>query len=257
MALQKITYTDKVATEELPDVAAINKISDSDMNQIKSVVNALIDNFTTKTIIDMVYPVGSIYISKSSTNPGTLWSGTTWTAEATGRCIIGVSSSYTVGSTGGSATVNLSHTHTGPSHSHTVNSHAHSTSGHALSQSEIPGHTHTFSGTTSTDGSHIHTGTLKEVQAKNTSNSNDVVRRNGATGDYYEINIGNYAGNHTHTYSGTTSSTGNGYSHSHGDTGSSSPGTSSAGTGNTGSALSSSQSIMQPYVVMYIWRRTA
>lgn len=257
MALQKITYSDKVATEELPDVAAINKISDSDMNQIKSTVNALIDNFTTKAIIDMVYPVGSIYISKSSTNPGTLWSGTTWTAEATGRCIIGTSSSYTVGSTGGSTTVDLSYTHTGPSHSHTVNSHVHSTAAYALKASEIPYHTHSFSGTTSTDGYHIHTGTLKEVQAKNTSNSNDVVRRNGATGEYSDINIGNYAGNHTHTYSGTTSSVGNGYSHSHGDTGTSSPGTSSDGTGNTSSALSSSQSIMQPYVVMYIWRRTA
>lgn len=123
MALQRITYEDKTALLAQPSIANINKISDSDMNEIKTVVNAIcdstdenIDSINTlndrvtsledgikiKSIIDIVYPVGSIYISYSSTNPGTLWPGTTWQREAEGRCIIGLGTGYpTVGATGG------------------------------------------------------------------------------------------------------------------------------------------------------------
>ena len=38
--MAQITYTDKVALNENPEIAAINKVSDDDMNEIKSVVNA-------------------------------------------------------------------------------------------------------------------------------------------------------------------------------------------------------------------------
>ena len=51
------------------------------------------------------YPVGSIYISYSSTNPSTLFGGT-WT-QIEGRFLIGVSNTYSVGSTGGSASTSL------------------------------------------------------------------------------------------------------------------------------------------------------
>ena len=43
MALSKITYDTKVALDPQPSVANINKVSDSDMNEIKSVVNDAID----------------------------------------------------------------------------------------------------------------------------------------------------------------------------------------------------------------------
>ena len=58
---------------------------------------------------DKLYPVGSIYMSTSSTNPGTLFGGT-W-AQITGRFLYCTNESKT---TGGEST----HTHTGPSHSH-------------------------------------------------------------------------------------------------------------------------------------------
>lgn len=53
MALSKITYDTKVALDPQPSVANINKVSDSDMNEIKSVVNDAIDKIespqTTRT----------------------------------------------------------------------------------------------------------------------------------------------------------------------------------------------------------------
>ena len=54
-----------------------------------------------KSLIDRIYPVGSIYISTSSTfNPQTTWGGT-WRKTADGRCLIGANSAYPLGSTGG------------------------------------------------------------------------------------------------------------------------------------------------------------
>lgn len=39
MAIQTITYDNKVALNTNPDIADINKVTDNDMNEIKSVVN--------------------------------------------------------------------------------------------------------------------------------------------------------------------------------------------------------------------------
>lgn len=70
------------------------------------------------------HPVGSIYISTSSTfNPQTAWGGT-WRKTADGRCLIGASTNYPLGSKGGSAT------------------HTHTTANHALTINEMPAHRH-------------------------------------------------------------------------------------------------------------------
>lgn len=56
-----------------------------------------------KALIDRIYPVGSIYISTSSTfNPQNVWGGT-WEKTADGRCLIGANNTYPLGSTGGEA----------------------------------------------------------------------------------------------------------------------------------------------------------
>ena len=62
-------------------------------------------NGTIATLLD-VYPVGAIYLSTSSTNPGTLFGGT-WT-QISGRFLYCTNTSNT---TGGSSTINLAHTH--------------------------------------------------------------------------------------------------------------------------------------------------
>ena len=73
------------------------------------------------------HPIGSIYISTSSTfNPQTAWGGT-WRKTADGRCLIGANDTYPLGSTGGEAT------------------HTHTTQAHAITQNEMTAHVHNFS----------------------------------------------------------------------------------------------------------------
>lgn len=68
-------------------------------------------------IFDLIYPVGSFYISAKSTNPGTLFGGT-W-EQVQGKFLLGVSNAYPAGSSGGE-------------------------SEHTLTRNEIPDHTHSF-----------------------------------------------------------------------------------------------------------------
>lgn len=69
-----------------------------------------------------VYPVGSIYISVSNTNPSSLFGGT-WVAFAVGRTIIGVDAGQTefdtVEETGGAKSKTLNTTEI-PAHSHNI-----------------------------------------------------------------------------------------------------------------------------------------
>jgi len=80
------------------------------------------------------FPVGSIYINTSNTNPGTFIGGT-WAAFGAGRVPVGFDSGQTEfdtdEETGGAKTVTLtaaempSHTHTQNSHNHTQDAHSH------------------------------------------------------------------------------------------------------------------------------------
>ena len=68
--------------------------------------------------LNSVYPVGSIYMSVNSTSPATLFGGT-W-VEIQGRFLLGRSSSYTNGSTGGETSVTLNAAQA-PNHDHIWN----------------------------------------------------------------------------------------------------------------------------------------
>ena len=68
-----------------------------------------------KELFNLIYPIGSIYMSVNNTNPGTLFGGT-WT-QLKDRFLLGAGSTYTNGGTGGSAT-------------------------HTLTESEMPKHRH-------------------------------------------------------------------------------------------------------------------
>lgn len=67
--------------------------------------------FTASDMVDLVYPVGSIYTAVVSTNPGTLFGRGTWVAFGAGRVLVGIDAGQsefdTVEETGGAKTVTL------------------------------------------------------------------------------------------------------------------------------------------------------
>lgn len=90
--------------------------------------NVEVSTVDVSSIVDIIYPVGSLYWSKNPTNPATLFGGT-WT-QIKDKFILAAGDSYAQGATGGASTVTLTtaqmpmHTHgastdTAGAHSHT------------------------------------------------------------------------------------------------------------------------------------------
>ena len=72
---------------------------------------------TVNQFVDMIYPVGSIYMSANATSPETLFGGT-WESIG-GRFLLGADATYAAGSMGGEATHTLTVSEM-PAHNHTV-----------------------------------------------------------------------------------------------------------------------------------------
>lgn len=175
------------------------------------------------------YPVGSIYMSTSSTNPGSLFGGT-WVAWGSGRVPVGVNTNdtnfNTVEKTGGASTVTLS-VYNMPSHYHTVNSHNHI----------IP----KLSGTAASNGAHTHNITHKYDSNSSTNGRAARITSGGPKTTALNSDVSDIksAGAHTHSISTNAGTTGN-----------SSPNTNSRGSG-------SAHNNLQPYITCYMWKRTA
>ena len=145
-----------------------------------------------------------------------LCNGSNGTPNLIDRFVVCAGSAYTVGAMGGAATV-------------------------ALTQAQTPAHTHTFSGTTSgVSDDHSHSGWTGGMN-QNTSHAHRMYEQSGPSGgntspsfsdidissnvygpkDTSSVNLdhshyittGGASANHTHTYSGTTSSIGSGSAH--------------------------------------------
>lgn len=119
-----------------------------------------------RSLVDIIYPVGSIYMSANNVNPGTLFGGT-WQAIS-GRFILAAGGNYPLGTTGGSATKQLSvnempiHTHVASTqdaggHVHVATNANNGAHTHTVTVNNNGAHTHTVSGTAASAGAHTHT----------------------------------------------------------------------------------------------------
>ena len=238
-------YEVLVTAQGISTVTPVFEVLDS-LSDVSGSVNEIVNG-----LLNRMYPVGSIYMSVSNTNPGTLFGGT-W-SQIQGKFLLGASTGHTAGSTGGAETVKLSvaqlpaHTHTGPAHTHSVSGHTHSVPNHTHS---IPEHTHTA--TCASAGDHYHN--VRRTQ--NAASGNARYSFEGST-DVYKPTLN--AGAHTHTITVNQKAAFNTASSGSCTTGSGGSGsTGSAGSGNTGSTGSGSAvGIMPPYLAVYMWQRTA
>lgn len=200
--------------EQRVTAGALNDVVANIVNSINNIPNT-------------IYPVGSIYMSLTSTDPSVLFGGS-WEKLDDGRVLLGANDTYTAGSTGGSFT-------------------------RKLSTDNLPAHTHTA--TVSTTGAHTHTrgtmnitGSVAEVRNEGTTEAS--FKASGAfsvTNVSRESSTGDGSGSATlvfdasKSWTGATSSAGN---HTHTVT-----------LANTGK--STAFNITQPYLAVYMWKRIA
>lgn len=186
-------------------------------------------------VINTIYPIGSIYMSVNNVTPATLFGGT-W-EQIEDRFLLSAGTTYTAGGTGGAA----SHTPSG------------TIGGHALTVSEIPSHTHTYAKANGTTGSH--TLTINEIPAHAHGQTLAAGNgsRSGIRNSYNDEGNSNIYPANTNTYDA-----GGGQGHTH-TIATTSTNTGSSGSGNTHnhSFTGISQNTMPPYLVVYVWKRTA
>ena len=182
------------------------------------------------------------WASNDPTSPASFIGGTWERVE--GEFIMGASSAYPVGTTGGSAT----HTQTTaemPSHSHSGSTGSAGSHSHSASTDSAGWHSH--SGTTNSAGSHSH-----NVNAEYKSGGDDGesyrIRNYGASWANYKFTTSS-DGSHTHSFS-TNSAGGHSHSVSIGDAGAH---THTVSIGSTGSGQA--MSVLNPYYALYIWVR--
>lgn len=162
--------------------------------KINNELSEHIENFTINGInlVDLIRPVGSLYWSKTNTNPSTIYPGTTWEAVKD-KFIVAAGTTYKAGTSYGQAT----HTHTSAAHTHTVASHTHTTGNHTLTVAEMPSHTHDWR--------------FADVAARGTeigANADGNARATTATGGSQAHNHGNTGGTSLTTNSTTPGNTG-------------------------------------------------
>ena len=185
------------------------------------------------------------WASNDPTSPASFIGGTWERVE--GEFIMGASSAYPVGTTGGSTT----HTQTVaemPSHNHSGSTGSAGSHSHSASTGSAGGHSH--SGTTDWAGSHTHDATISS-NGSSTGGSNGLVSSSMSYGsNHYNATITTKsAGSHAHSFS-----TNNAGGHSHTvsvDSGGAHTHTVSIGSTGSGQAMS----VLNPYYALYIWVR--
>lgn len=172
------------------------------------------------SVVDLVYPVGSVYMSITSTHPEELWPGTKW-YTITNRFLFGSGLEYQAGQRGGNYTHQLStaempaHRHDIPAHSHLIPEH-----GHTANASIAPPHSHSVK-------------VVKTAQAGTArltiTNENEIgTKETSAAGSHtHDITVNRCGAFRTETAYGSTELAGNG----------------------------AEFSIMPPHYVVNMWRR--
>lgn len=177
--------------------------------------------------VDDIYPVGSIYMSVNSTDPGTLFSGTQW-ERITGQFLLGATDN---GASGGNSRADIVAGGTGGEASHTLTT---SESGQKAVTTNSGGSTSHYHGINSSaanasfmgmSGTGATSGLGEQNHIPTNGTATNVYPRAAAKTDFIRVvNTAPVDISHTH--------------------------------GITGSSASSAHNNMPPYLAVYIWKRT-
>nr|DAL50436.1 MAG TPA_asm: baseplate wedge protein [Caudoviricetes sp.] len=229
----QITATDAITTAHTTAVSAVQAQEAASIQAIEA--DSVLAGYAKKDELSSLiaaavaeaklaaYPVGSIYCSIDSTDPGTLFGGT-WVAIGAGRALVAAGGGFAVGSEGGSDTHILT-VEEMPSHAHTAwtgeagwHGHAARTDTANLTGSFNPG------GLGITASGVCSLGAGKQPSNSGYATDSSIVNINAS----HMHNVGvDGAGNHTHT----------------------------VGVGATGGGQAFS--VRNPYIAVNMWRRTA
>lgn len=229
----QITATDAITTAHTTAVSAVQAQEAASIQAIEA--DSVLAGYAKKDELSSLiaaavaeaklaaYPVGSIYCSIDSTDPGALFGGT-WAAIGAGRALVAAGGGFAVGSEGGADTHTLT-VEEMPSHAHTAwtgeagwHGHAARTDTANLTGSFNPG------GLGITASGVCSLGAGKQPSNSGYATDSSIVNINAS----HMHNVGvDGAGNHTHT----------------------------VGVGATGGGQAFS--VRNPYIAVNMWRRTA
>ena len=199
-------------------------------DHIPGVQSGTTKKFTVADALSLAWPVGSVFIAVVATNPNTLLGFGTWSAFGTGRTLVGIDTGDpdfdVVEETGGAKTVTLataeipSHTHVQDAHTHTQDAHTHTQDAHTHTQDA---HSHTQASTTTATGSTSNRLGTVDTSSTAVNTGNATATNQNATA----VNQNATATNQNAT--ATNQNTGGGGAHNN----------------------------VQPYIIVYMWKRTA
>jgi hypothetical protein len=189
------------------------------------------------------WPIGSVFIAVVSTDPATLLGFGTWAAFAAGRVLVGLdagdASFDTVEETGGAKTVAAAGANSAPTFTgNALGTHAHAAgtlvpSAHAgAAVADHAAHTHTFTQSAN--------ATTPDLLTVNTAAAG--VAASGTTGNPNATQTHSVTQPNAHTMSGSSEAVSGG---------------TPAGTVSAPTFTGSPTSVVQPYVTVYMWKRTA
>lgn len=184
-----------------------------------NIVQEIVNNGASTICIGEAWPVGSIFISAVTTNPNTLLGYGTWVAFSTGTMLVGIDSTQTefdtLLETGGSKTHTLTTTEI-PAHTHIQDAHNHGITD--------PQHNHT-------QNAHSHTvtsvGSSASGSTTNLTGASDTSSTTAAAANATATNQAASTGVTVNNATATNQNTGGGGSHS----------------------------ILNPYLVVFMWKR--
>ena len=225
-------------------------VYDSTNKKITKTINGTTTDVMTKAnFIDLIYPVGSIYMSVKNTSPATLFGGT-W-VQLKDKYILAAGDTYTPSNTSNSAATtggaaSVSYTPAGSNAAVTL----------TAAQSGVPKHSHTYTRPTVsssgkvaggiTGGSHGHNVKVNQNVASGTNRYTVSIASGYSESSSYVVSSTHKHDlpNHTHTLTG-------------GGVADNTAANASASHNHTFTGTAATINTMSPYMLIYVWKRTA